>query len=99
MATYKVSLIPANEGLNSTIDGADDPSIFAAAADQEIDLSVPCRAGSCSSCAGMLISASVDQDDQALLDEAQIAAGFVLTCLAIPTADCPVESDAEEALI
>ena len=95
MATYKVTLVNANEGLNRTIDCADDQSIFDAAADQNIDLPVSCRAGSCS---GKLISGSVNQEDQAFLDEDQLAAGFVLTCVAIPTSDCTVETHAEEAL-
>jgi ferredoxin len=98
MATFKVTLINASEGLNQTIDCADDQSIFDAAADQDIDLPISCRAGSCSSCAGKLISGTVNQEDQAFLDEDQIAAGFVLTCVAMPTADCTIETHAEEAL-
>ncbi len=98
MATFKVTLINASEGLNQTIDCADDQSIFDAAADQNIDLPISCRAGSCSSCAGKLISGTVNQEDQAFLDEDQIAAGFVLTCVAMPTADCAIETHAEEAL-
>lgn len=98
MAIYKVTLVNANEGLNRTIECADDQSIFDAASDQAIDLPISCRAGSCSSCAGKLINGTVNQEDQAFLDEDQIAAGFVLTCVAIPTSDCTVETHAEESL-
>ena len=98
MSRFKITLINATEGLNRTIECGDDQTIFDAAADQDIDLPVSCRAGSCSSCAGKLISGNVNQGDQAFLDEDQIAAGFVLTCVAIPTSDCTVETHAEEAL-
>jgi ferredoxin len=98
MATYKLTLVNANMGLNRTIDCGDNQSIYDAAADQDIDLPMSCRAGSCSSCAGKLISGTINQEDQAFLDEDQIAAGFILTCVAFPTSDCTIETHAEEAL-
>ena len=98
MATYKVTLINVSQGLNQTLDCPDDQSILDAAAEQAIDLPFSCRAASCAACAGKLISGTVDHEDQFILSDEQIAAGFVLTCVALPTSDCTIETHAEQAL-
>jgi len=99
VTTYNVSFLSEEFGIDQTVECPEDKLVLDAAEEQGLDLPYSCRAGACSTCAGKVETVGdIDQSEQTFLDDDQVAAGFILTCIAYPKADCTVSVHQEDDL-
>ncbi|OUL35423.1 ferredoxin [Nostoc sp. T09] len=98
MAVYQVRLINPAIGLDRTIEVPDDQYILDIAEDFGIRLPSGCKQGECSACVAKLINGEIDQSEQKFLRPQEIQAGYIVTCVAYPSADCTLETHQEQVL-
>jgi len=91
---YKVTLETPNG--TKAFECPEDELILDKAQAEGLELPYSCRAGACSSCAGKVLSGTVNQSSQAFLSDDEVSAGYVLTCVASPTSDVTIRTHCEE---
>lgn len=88
MKVYQVELVNRDR---QTMAVPENQTILEAVEQAGIPLPAGCRYGACITCAAKLIQGEVDQSQERCLKPPQLAAGFVLLCVAYPRSNCQLE--------
>ena len=74
------------------VEGDTEMPLLDLAEENDVDLDYGCRSGSCGDCRVLLLNGTVDQMTDEGLDEDEIKAGYILTCVSTPTSDCTLDA-------
>ena len=84
--TYNITI----EGSSETYECDEHEPILECLERNDVLVECDCRVGVCGTCKVILVNGTVDQDEQAVLDDQQIASGTILSCVAYPQSDCAI---------
>ena len=90
------------DGKREHVDASVGQSILEAAEEADVALPFGCRTGACATCTGRLLDGSVEhRRPPRALKPRHLESGYVLTCVAEPTADCRLDvgSDVAASLV
>lgn len=89
MSTQRITLRLPN-GQEHEVLCHSDQTILDAAEAKGLALPYSCRSAACATCAGKLLSGEVALEDQYILGDGDLSAGFTLLCSATPKSDCVI---------
>ena len=88
-APYRVTLERADGGGTAVVRARADESVLEAAERADVALPFGCLTGACATCTAELLAGSVEHRREPRgLKPRHRDAGYVLTCIAVPTSDC-----------
>jgi ferredoxin len=96
VATYHVTFITNGQEVQTEV--RDDQYLLDAAAAAGLELPFMCLQGWCTTCAGRVLSGTVDQSEALRVYPQDEAAGFVLLCSAFPRSDLRILTHQKEEL-
>ncbi len=90
VGTGAMSVSFAQAGKKIATDGS--MPLLELAEEHDVDIEYGCRSGSCGDCKIKLLEGEVDAETEEGLSEEEVAAGYVLTCVAAPKGDCVIDA-------
>ena len=92
-----MTLVSDKEGWEPrTIECSETTFVLDAAEQQGVPTPYSCRAGACSSCAGLVVEGDIEQSGNLFLEDDKLDKGWLLTCITYPKSDCTIKIDCEE---
>jgi ferredoxin len=92
--TYTVEI--NHQGKTHTLQVPENETILSVADAAGLDLPSSCHAGVCTTCAGQILTGSVDQSDGMGVSPELQKQGYVLLCVAYPRSDLKIETQKED---
>lgn len=90
MSTFTIVFVNPARGLHVEVPCREDQPLLEAAEAKGIALPYSCRSAACATCAGKVLEGSVELEEQFILGDADLAAGFTCLCSAYPRSDCTI---------
>ncbi|BAZ66264.1 MAG: 2Fe-2S iron-sulfur cluster binding domain-containing protein [Pelatocladus maniniholoensis HA4357-MV3] len=94
--TYTVEI--HHQGKTHTLQVPEDQTILSVADAQRLELPSSCHAGVCTTCAGQIISGTVDQSEGMGVSPDLQEQGYVLLCVAYPRSDLKIATEKEDTV-